>query len=65
MGGAEPRTDLSALQPVMAPDDLDALTDILSAAFERAALAIASGAPRLPYERTVEILIGYTAPHRI
>lgn len=57
-GGAELRNGLGALHPEMAADDLDALTDILSACFDRAALAIANGAPRLPYERMITKLIG-------
>lgn len=57
-GGAELQSGLSTLYPALAADDLDALTDILSAAFDRAALAIASGAPRLPYERMVMTVIG-------
>ncbi|EPR76580.1 putative transcriptional regulator, TetR family [Leifsonia rubra CMS 76R] len=62
VGSAELRSGLGALHPAMAPNDLDALTDILSAAFDRAALAIANGAPRLPYERMVVMLIGSTTP---
>lgn len=61
-GGAELRSGLGALHPEMAADDLGALTEILSAAFDRAALAIANGSPRLPYERMVNKLIGSSAP---
>jgi len=65
VGNTELRSGLGALHPAIAPGDLDALTNILSAAFDRAALAIASGAPRLPYERMIVMLIGSTTPQRM
>lgn len=61
-GGAELRHGLIALHPTMATSDVDALTNILSAAFDRAALAIANGAPRRPYERMVMTLLDSDAP---
>ena len=57
-GSAELRSGLSNLHPAMPVDDLVALADLLTAAFDRGALAIANGAPRLPYERMVMKLIG-------
>lgn len=56
-GGTELHGGLRVLHPTLTNDDLAALTDILSAAFDRAALALANGAPRLPYERMVMNLI--------
>ncbi|MBP1857659.1 TetR/AcrR family transcriptional regulator [Rhizobium herbae] len=40
-----------------APDLLDVFTDLLAAAFDRAALAIEAGASRQDYERAIAVLI--------
>lgn len=58
-GGAELREGLAAALADRRPADptLDALTDITSAAFDRAALAIANGADTAAYQAAVDLLL--------
>ena len=44
--------------PELTEPDLDALTNVLSAAFDRAALEIAEGSDREPYMKALFTLIG-------
>lgn len=48
----------SQREEVMHPLDLDASVDLLSAAFDRAALAMAAGKASEPYRRAIKTLIG-------
>lgn len=48
---------LSAALPQSDPADLDALSDVLSAAYDRAALAITEGHPSEPYVRVMAQLV--------
>ncbi|MGZ0188211.1 MAG: TetR family transcriptional regulator [Alphaproteobacteria bacterium] len=55
-GAAELKAGLAAAG-IGAPEELDALTEILSVAFDRAALAIASGADATPYRLALRSIL--------
>lgn len=57
-GSAGLKDGLRQAMPDLAAADLDALTNVLSAAFDRAALEIAEGADRDPYVKSLFTLIG-------
>lgn len=57
-GGAALRAGLAAVADVPPGPDLDALADVLSAGFDRAALAIAGGEPAPPYIAALMRLMG-------
>lgn len=63
-GGGTLRRGLAAALPKIDPPDLDALADCLSAAFDRAALAIAGGADPAPYCAAITRLIDATIASR-
>ena len=58
-GNAALREGLARARPDVGDAELDALTDVLSAAFDRAALAIANGAERGAYRDAMARLIGF------
>jgi AcrR family transcriptional regulator len=57
-GGAALRAGLEAATDVPPGPDLEALADVLSAGFDRAALAIAGGEPARPYIAALMRLMG-------
>lgn len=57
-GSEELKDGLKRAIPDLSAPDLDALTHVLSAAFDRAALEIADGAERGPYVKALLTLIG-------
>lgn len=59
-GGGTLRRGLAAASRRIDPEELDALADCLSAAFDRAALAIAGGADPAPYCAAITRLIDAT-----
>ncbi|MDF1791729.1 MAG: helix-turn-helix domain containing protein [Thalassobaculaceae bacterium] len=63
-GGATLRQGLSEAMRRVDPAELDALADCLSAAFDRAALAIAGGADPAPYCAAITRLIDATVSRR-
>lgn len=56
-GGSELREGVGAALGASARMPVDALSDLLSAAFDRAALAIANGRPAQPYKRAIGLLL--------
>ena len=56
-GRAALRAGLSHANPNLSEQDLEALTKVLSAAFDRAALAIAQGEAAEPYEQAMAALL--------
>lgn len=56
-GRASLHTGLQAMRPQLDPQILDALSDVLSAAYDRAALAIAQGADAAPYQAAMAQLV--------
>ena len=57
-GSEELKDGLRQSIPELDDPDLDALTDVLSAAFDRAALEIAEGSAREPYVNALFMLVG-------
>lgn len=57
-GSEELKDGLRRTRPDLSEADLLALTNVLSAAFDRAALEIAEGADRAPYVRALLTLVG-------
>ncbi|MEL6574147.1 MAG: helix-turn-helix domain-containing protein [Pseudomonadota bacterium] len=57
-GSEELKDGLRSAMPNIAEADLNALTNVLSAAFDRAALEISEGAERTPYVNALFTLIG-------
>lgn len=57
-GGAALRAGLAAASDVPPGPDLEALADVISAGFDRAALAIAGGEPARPYLAALMRLMG-------
>ena len=60
-GVSELREGLARIAPDMDEDELQALADMLSAAFDRAALAIEEGRDRSVYERAMRRLVSTAA----
>ena len=60
-GAASLREGLSTVLGTAAPESLNALTALFSAAFDRAALEIAEGAAREPYEEAIRSMLAALA----
>lgn len=60
-GSNQLKDGLSKAMPELSATELDALTQVMSAAFDRAALEIAQGADQQSYVKALFLLIGRTA----
>lgn len=61
-GRAALRAGLAAIHPDRPAAELDALADVISAAFDRAALAISLGAAPAPYQAAMARILGAADP---